>query len=169
MIRPSKQRTPRNQLRCAEKFQNNFPTSIHFFFFYLSLRCILMPRLLSVFLPCFTSWRKQKSYPQINLETSKRYVCRTAALLSLLSLSARGVTFNPPDIAAKFWWNGHLQDISIVSGIQLPSRCRGKVFSGLRRGRFLSRCPPVKWLFGVWASRGTTLHSALTSYRCGSL
>ena len=32
-------------------------------------RCILMPRTLSVF-PCFTTWRKQKSYPQINLETS---------------------------------------------------------------------------------------------------
>lgn len=33
------------------------------------LRCILMPRTLSVF-PCFTTWRKQKSYPQINLEMS---------------------------------------------------------------------------------------------------
>lgn len=126
-------------------------------------RCILMPRMLTVF-PCFTTWRKQKSYPQINLETSN-------------DTSAGRPSFTPRqspltrDIAAKFRWNGHLQDISIVSGIPLPFRCgcRRKVFSALRRGRFLSRCPPVKRLFGVRAPRRMTLHSALTSYRCGSL
>jgi len=92
----------------------------------------------------------------------ERYICRTTVP------SESPLT---PDIAAKFRWDGHLQDISVVLGIPVPSRCsyREKVSSGLRRGRFPSRCLFVKWLFGVRASRRMTLHSALTSYRCGSL
>jgi len=145
---------------CTEKFRNNFPTSVAFFdpqmhpdatyaFRFLMLHDLAKTKILSA--------NKSRDV--------ERYVCRTTALHPRQSPLTR-------DIATKFRWDGHLQDISIVSGIPLPFRCncRRKVFSSaLRRGRFLSRCPPVKRLFGVQASRRTTLHSALTSYRCGSL
>lgn len=128
------------------------------------LRCVLMPRTLSVF-PCFTIYLAKTKILSTNKSRDvERYICRT----TVLHLQQSPLT---QDIVAKFRWDGHLQDISIVSGISLPfcCSCRRKVFSALRRGRFLSRCPPVKRLFGVRASRRTTLHSALTSYRCGSL
>jgi len=112
------------------------------------LRCIPMPRTLSVF-PCFTIWRKQKSYPQINLETSN-------------DTSARQ-SFDRMDTFRIYPSSPGFHCLSVVA-------VGRKVFSPvLRLGRFLSRCPPVKRLFGVQASRRTTLHSALTSYRCGSL
>lgn len=49
----------------VQKFRNHFRRPSLFSI----LRCILMPRTFSVF-PCLMTWRKQKSYPQINLETS---------------------------------------------------------------------------------------------------
>lgn len=161
MIRPSKQRTPRNRLAARKSFKTIFRRPSLFSI----LRRILMARIRFPFSHASRPEQKQKSYPQINPETSNDTSGgrppsgpRPQSLLTL-------------DIVVKFRWDGHLQDISIVFGIALSLRCscRGKVLSGLRRGRFLSRCPPVKWLFGVRASRRTTLHSALTSYRCGPL
>lgn len=54
------------------------------------------------FPPVFHELAKTKILSANKSRDVERYVCRTAALLSLLSLSPRGVTFNPSDIAAKF-------------------------------------------------------------------
>lgn len=121
----------------AEKFRNNFPTSVAFFdpqmhsdatyaFRFSMLHDLAKTKILSA--------NKSRDV--------ERYVCRTTALHPRQSPLTQ-------DIAVKFPWDGHLQDISIVSGIPLPLRCscRRKVFSALWRGRFLSRCPPGKTAF----------------------
>lgn len=159
MIRPSKQRTRTNSLhgKVSKQFSDVrcfFRSSPDAFWCHVRFPFSMLHVL-----------AKTKILFANKSRDVERYVRRTTAFRS------------PPqspltlDIVVKFRWDGHLQDISIVYGIPPPFRCscRRKVFSGLRRGRFLSRCPPVKWLFGVRASRRTILHSALTSYRCESL
>lgn len=159
MIHASKQCTPRNRLSLRGKVSKQFSDVRRFFDSQMHPDATYTSRF-----PMLHDLAKTKILSANKSRDVERYVWRTTALHPRQSPLTQ-------DIAAKFWWDGHLQDISIVSGIQLPFRynCRRKVFSALRRGRFLSRCPSVKRLFGVRASRRTTLHSALTSYRCGSL
>jgi len=144
--------------RARGKLSKRSSVALSLFFI---VNCILAPAYVLRFL-MLRDPAKTKILAANKSRDIERYICRTTVP------SESPLT---PDIAAKFRWDGHLQDISVVLGIPVPSRCsyRGKVSSGLRRGRFPSRCLFVKWLFGVRASRRMTLHSALTSYRCGSL
>lgn len=81
------------------KVSKQFPTSVAFFDPQMHSDATYISRFPTF---CFTTWRKQKSYPQINLETSNDTFAGRPPSFHLSK-----VIFNPR-YRVKFRWDGHL-------------------------------------------------------------